>query len=121
MHVPPLIPGPYGLDLDYSALLLFDSILIDKDAKRFVDSANVKIFTQLKESLHILEEEGKAQFIDFAAITQRTSKELEAMLQSELRDPTHWLASERKAIRLNALRGEFFDNAVQRGFQLFKI
>ena len=73
MHVPPLIAGPYGLDLDYSALLLFDSMLIDKAARQFVNSADVKILRQLKESLHILGEEGQAEFIDYAEITKKTS------------------------------------------------
>jgi hypothetical protein len=90
LHIPPVIRGPFGLDLDHGALLLFDRVVVDTHAVEYVFTANVREHRQLKESLHVLLEEGIAERHDYAAITRRTAAEYQEMLRLELRSPLDW-------------------------------
>ena len=98
MFVPPVIKSDNIWDLDYSTLLLFDKIVMDTLAKDFIDTANVAEHKQLKESIHILGEEGKVDFVDYSQLTNNTENELKIILESELRDPIHWFDETKKAL-----------------------
>ena len=57
LYIPPIVADTPGWDLDYSSLLLFEKILIDKASYEYIRHSSVLAHQPLKESIRILIEE----------------------------------------------------------------
>ncbi|MGJ5819570.1 hypothetical protein [Paludibaculum fermentans] len=96
--VPPIVITEGHIDLDYSALLFFDRIILDRDCYERVVASRIAPFAHLRSSLRYLREEGYLDLVAFKTHADANRARIEETAAAASRDLDTWLPELRKQI-----------------------
>lgn len=89
--IPPVIASGDRLDLDYSALMFFDRLVLDQHCYEHVESLNVPPFRNLQSSLKMLKEEGYLELVNFGEIAKKHQAQIRAAALAASKDFETWI------------------------------
>lgn len=93
------------LDLDYTALMIGNQFLIDKEAFEYVVSGERKFLTPMGSTLTTLKQEGLLETLDYGAIVNENRLLIDNKIEVMLQDPIPWFRIVQK--QWSMLRDEF--------------
>jgi len=89
---------PEGFDLDASALLISDRLVIDRAAYDYIRDPERRYLAPMAASLHRLGDADRLRVEDFGALANSFQSELTHWVERQLESPTHWLTELRAHI-----------------------
>jgi hypothetical protein len=89
--LPPLAHSGDGLDLEFSLLLAFDSLLFDRYCVERLEGYSHPVVRRIVQSIRTLEDEGFAVLYDFPSIVSKDRSLIERAVDVTTRDFSNWL------------------------------
>ena len=96
--VPPIVITDGRIDLDYSALLFFDRLILDRQCFDRVISSNIPPFANLRSSLQLLQEKGYLDLISFETFASENRGRIVETAVAASRDLDTWIPELQKQI-----------------------